>query len=587
MSNQDPQRESSPALLSYIRKYRRRLLLGSLLVLCSVLFSVCVPFILRFAIDDLSGGQMTLRRLGGYAGGYVLAAALGGLFSLWMRLVIFRAGYWIESEIRDVLFAHLTRLDRDFFRGERTGDLMTRMNADLAAVRELIGQGFLQGCRTGFGFVLAFTVMFLINARIAAWLLVLLPIISLVFFALLRHIRRRYEACQEQFSNISSFLQECFSGIRTIKGFGLENRQREGFDQLNQEYIRRNMSLSYIERPVWPLMAFLFAIGMLLLLLVGGRQVIHGHLTLGEFVQFVQYLAFLQWPMLALGWTTNLAQRGLTSWGRIQTVLRAQPRIRDGEWTNHRLDKVGGDVVFRNVTLRMDGRTLLDNVSLTLPAGRSVGITGPTGSGKSLLAALMVRLVEPTLGTVEIGGRDIREYPLAVLRRHIGMAPQEPFLFSDTLARNIALGLEENPPDRIAWAADVAQLSPDVELFPRGYETLLGERGITLSGGQRQRAAISRAIARQPELLILDDVFSAIDTQTESRILQRLRDVVSGRTTVLISHRVSTLRECDHLFVFERGRVTQSGTHPELIRQAGYYRELDEIQRLEARLEAG
>jgi len=579
--------ENSSALGPYIQAHRSRAVSGFLLVLGSVALGVATPFILRFAIDDLSGDAMTRPKLFFYASLYVLASVAGGAFALWMRRVMLKLGYQVESEIRRDLFLRLTKLDSGFYRRQRTGDIMTKMSSDLQSIREFIGQGLLQGSRTLIGFVLAFSVMFAINVRLAFFMLLLLPAISVIFFSLLRAMRRRYEKVQEHYSAITNFAQECFSGIRLIKGFGIEPRQRGMFQDLNREYIRRHLRLSAIERPVWPLMAFLFSIGVVLLIVVGGRQVVHGQLTLGEFVQFNQYLFYLQWPMLALGWTANLLQRGHTSWKRVRTILDAEPAIRDGDSTDGSLRTVGGDIVFRNVVLRLDGQTVLDRIALEIPEGTTVGITGPTASGKTQLVSLIARLVDPTLGEVRMGGRDVREYPLEVLRKHIGMAPQEPFLFSDTLAYNIAFGLPDAYEEKILWAADVAQLRTEVEMFPRGFQTVLGERGVTLSGGQRQRAAISRAIARHPRILILDDVFSAIDTQTESRIIQQLTPVLRGRTSFIISHRVSTLRETDFVVVLERGHVTQVGKHAELVQRPGYYRDLDESQRLEARLEAG
>ncbi len=575
----------SLSLKTYIRRHRWTALLGILLVFASVAITVSVPFITQVAVDTIRSGDFTIPQLLGYSGLYLLAAAVAGLAALFMRRVLLSLSHQIEFEIRRDVFDHLTQLDHEFYSRERTGDLMTKMTSDLSSVREFVGQGLLQGARTTLGFTMAFGVMFTINAQMAWVMLILLPCISLLFFALLSLIRARYEASQEQFSIISNFAQENFGGVRTVKGFGIEQRQEGLFGKLNEEYIDRKMSLSRVERPLWPMMTFLFSLGVVLLLLVGGRQVIDGHMTIGQFVQFTQYLFILQWPMLALGWTVNLFQRGRASWKRIQSITETRPSIRDDDRTDASAQPDGGGIRFEDVGLVMGDTRVLEGINLEIPDGATIGITGPTGSGKTLLAWLIPRIIEPRAGRVLVDGHDVRTVPLERLRRHIGVAPQEPFLFSDTLANNIALGLPETNEEKIVWAADIAQLSPDVDYFPGGYETVLGERGVTLSGGQRQRTAISRAIAKKPPILILDDVFSAIDTQTEANILQRLRPVLEKRTSILISHRVSTLRHADFIVVLENGHITQKGSHDELVRQPGYYRDLDEVQRLEARLE--
>ncbi len=573
------------SLKNYILAYRKQTVSGTLLVLAAALTGVGIPFLIRFAIDDLNAGIISFRRLIGYSAAYVIAALLSGYFTMSMRRVLLSLSHQVEYDIRRDVFDHLTRLDHAFFSRERTGDLMTKMTSDLNSVREFVGQGLLQGARTSFGFVLAFGVMFAINVRLALVMLVLLPCISLLFFALLRIIRQRYEASQEQFSVISNFAQENFGGVRTIRGYGVEDRQESLFQKLNEEYIARKMALSRVERPLWPIMSMLFSLGVVLLLWVGGRQVVDGTLTIGEFVQFTQYLFLLQWPMMALGWTVNLLQRGGASWKRIRSITTEQPLVRDGGQTDSSVTLKTGAVSFEDVHLTLGGMTVLHDIRLEIPDGATVGITGPTGSGKTLLAWMIPRIIDPTSGRVRVDGHDVRVIPIEALRRHIGMAPQEPFLFSDTLANNIALGLPETHEEKVLWAAEVAELSPDIEYFPGGYQTLLGERGVTLSGGQRQRTAISRAIARRPAILILDDVFSAIDTQTEANILARLDPVLEGRTSIIISHRVSTLRHADFIVVLESGRVTQKGPHRDLVQQPGYYRDLDEVQRLEAKLE--
>ena len=581
---------SSNSLLRYVLAHRRAVALGLLLVALTSLLGLAAPFALRYAIDELTSGRMVFPRLMACGAVYVLLALASSALSLAMRRITLGLSQHVEYEIRRDAFAHLLALDAAYYQHERTGDLMTKLNSDLGAVRDLVGQGLLQSARTVFGFLMAFGVMFALNVRMAATVLAILPFVSVAFFFLVRLVRSRYDAVQEQLSALSNYAQESFAGVRTIKGFGVEARRRDGFGDLNEELVRRGMSLARIENPIWPFMVLAFAAGIALLLVVGGRQVIEGRVSLGEFVQFNQYLLYLQWPMLALGWMMNLLQRGRASWVRLRAIFDARPEVSDRPSSAPSMEVPAGDVVFDHVRLvREGGRVLLDDVQLVLPQGRCIGITGPTGSGKTLLVSLIVRLLDPTEGVVRIGPHDVREFSLAALRRYIGMAPQEPFLFSETVADNLAFGVSgpegAELDEQVLWAAEVAHLRGDVEIFPQKFQTLVGERGVTLSGGQRQRAALGRALARRPGLLILDDVFSAVDTQTEARILDRLREVFRGRTTILISHRVSTLRHADRLFVLENGRVTQQGSHEQLVLQPGYYRTLDEIQRLEARLE--
>jgi ATP-binding cassette subfamily B protein len=458
-SSADPHR-TEPRLADYVRVHAAPATRGVLLVFASVLISIFAPFLTRYAVDALTAEAVDWQQVAGYAAAYLGAMFVSALLGLWMRKILLGLGHTIEYEIRRDVFEQLTRLDTYYFSRERTGDLMTKMTSDLNSVREFVGQGMLQGARTSMGFLLAFGVMFAIDARLATVMLVLLPTTSLLFFLLLRVIRARYDASQEQFSVISHFAQESFGGIRTIRGYGMEERQRGRFTALNEQYIDLKMALSRVERPLWPAMSLLFGFGVVLILWIGGWQVIRGELTLGEYVQFTQYLFILQWPMLALGWTMNLWQRGLASWKRIAAILQAEPRIQD----RPRIEvdtPVRGDVVFDSVSVEMGDRLVLEDINLTVPAGQTLGITGPTGAGKTLLVWLIGRLIEPRAGRILIGGKDIRDWPLHSLRQSIGMAPQEAFLFSDTLANNIAFGLDEADPEKVFSAAEVAQLRPD------------------------------------------------------------------------------------------------------------------------------
>ncbi len=606
--------QTKPSLLRYITAYKTRGIVGFFCVIFYIAGSLSWPKLQQLVIDGLSylnppleaasaaevqewltRTPLTEARLYQLCAAVLAVGVFTGVFAIFMRRLLIGLGYRAEYDIRCDVFAHLSRLDLAFFQRERTGDIMTKMSSDLGAVREMIGQGWLQGSRIAAGFPFAFAVMYHTDPKLTGIVALILPFVSLIFFVSIRLIHTAYDRAQDQFSAIANFSQETFAGFRTIKGFGIESRQRGRFKQLNDEYIKRSLKLSRIEEPLWPFMMLLYIIGQVFLLLIGGRQVIRGEITLGTFWQFQLYFAFLQWPMLSLGFTTNLFQRGRTSWKRLRTILDVEPAVRDPESFSRSAgalpENLRGDIEFRGVTLRGGERTLLDQIDLKIPAGQRLAITGPTGGGKTLLASLLVRLTDPTEGAVKIGGRDVREYPLEILRRRIGIAPQEPFLFSDSLANNLALGLEpvddalKKHEEKILWAADIANLRRDVETFPMKFSTMLGERGVTLSGGQRQRTAIGRALARQPDILILDDVFSAVDTQTEERILQQLLPVLRGRTSIIISHRVSTLRHADRILVIENGRISQDGSHAGLTAQPGYYQELDEVQRLEARLE--
>lgn len=582
------------SLKAYVLRYRRLAMLGFLSVLGAIALGLAVPFLIREAVDGLQTGRLDTTELIRLIGLFLAASTLASLFSIFMRRILLGLAQRVEHDIRRDVFAHLTRMDHGFFQRERTGDIMNKMSSDLLSVKEMIGQGLLQGSRIAIGFPMAFGIMFALHVRLALIVMAIIPVISVVFFFIIRMMRARYDAAQEQFSVISSFCQENFGGFRTVKGFGIEERMKDRFRVLNEKYIDLSMKLSRVEEPVWPFMVFMFGMGTLLLLLAGGQLVIEEKLTLGEFVQFNQYLLFLQWPILALGWTSNLFQRGLASWKRLGTIFSARPVIRDIETVDHSLTRVNGDICMEDVNYAEEGRNLLEDISLIIPRGQVLGITGPTGGGKTLLVSLICRLIDPVRGKITINGRDLKEYPLSVLRAHIGLAPQEAFLFSDTLANNIALGLPaaaEGLPqpieEKVLWASGIAHLRDDVELFPQKFATLLGERGVTLSGGQRQRTAISRALALDPSILILDDVFSAVDTHTEARILEGLLPVLRERTALLVSHRVSTLKHADRIIVIDRGRIIQDGTHASLAGQPGYYRDQDEMQRLEARLEGG
>ena len=543
--------------------------------LASIFFFVLTPYFLRLAVDAVQAG----RGFGVYALAIVASAALSGLLSYAMRRLAVVASRQVEYDLRRDHLHHLLTLDRDIYHKHRVGDLMNRLNTDLSAVREMVGPGILMGSRLSFLVLLAFLSMYAVNARLAFYLTLILPGIFLAMRFLLRLIDRRYREAQEVFDRISTLAQEAFSGIRVVKGYALERRMVAWFQDLNRLYVEKSLALARVEGPLHALLGFLMGFAFLTVLWAGGAMVVRGELSVGELVQFNAYLAQLTWPILGLGWVMALYQRGLTSLRRLFELLDEKPAIRDEDPLPLALEDLSGEVRFEGVGLKRDGRWLLRGLTLTIPEGMTLGITGRTGSGKSLLAALVPRLLDPSEGRVYVGGHEARRIPLAVLRKAVGVAPQEPFLFSETILENIAFGLDEVDRERVEWAARLAGIHEEILAFPKGYETVLGERGITLSGGQRQRVALARALAKRPKILILDDALSAVDAETEARILQGLKTVLGKQTTLLISHRTAALRHADWIIVLDEGRIVEEGTHESLLQAGGLYAEMDRLQK--------
>jgi ATP-binding cassette, subfamily B, multidrug efflux pump len=578
-------------LLAYVRRYPRAYGFAIALMVGFAFLSTLAPIVVGRAIDAFLSGTMTPDSVWGYAAALLGLGLASAATMVYVRRTLLSASWEIQFDIRHDIFRHFTRLDPSYYDTHRVGDLMARLTADLGAVRMLVGVAVLMGTNTSL--VLLFTLyrMFTLDVGLSLLTLLIVPFITLTFFVLLRIVHRRYERVQEQFSNVSAMAQENFSGIRVVKGFGIEGRELQQFARLNDEFIRRNLSLTRVEGPMFPLMELLFGMTISLLLLVGGRLAlgIGGSLTIGEFSAFVFLFEGIQWPIIALGWIANLTQRGITSWQRLRAILDVPSRIVDDADTRSDLTDIRGDIEFRDVTLRYDGQTVLDHVSFRIRAGESIGITGRTGSGKTLIVKLIARLLDPDTGSVLIDGVDVRRYPVGVLRRYLGLVPQEPFLFGDTIADNIAYGIPDpDGPERdakIRAVARLAELERDVDGFPLGFATMLGERGVTLSGGQRQRTAIARAIIRDPRVLIFDDALSAVDTQTEANILRGLRDVQRGRTTLLIAHRVTAFAHCDRVLVLDQGRLIEEGSPARLATAGGAYAEIVRRQRLEADLE--
>ena len=576
-------------LFPYIGRYRRAFTLGLLCVFATTAIQLLPPWVLKFAVDDLMVG-VTREKLIWYATLILVIAIIGAVFRFLMRRILIGASREIEYDIRNDFFARLQLLPLGYYQARRTGDLMSRATNDLNAVRMMIGPAVMYSSNTLLVFVVAIAVMLSIDVKLTLIALVPLPFVSIAVRYFGSAIHKRFEAIQAQLSDLSAVVQENLAGVRVVRAYSQEAHEIARFRLANEEYVSRNRVLIRLQGLFYPSMTFFLGLGALLVLWMGGQEVIRGRITLGEFFAFNSYLAMLSWPMIAFGWVTNILQRGLASWGRMLEIMDAVPSIRDEHVSAAgRALQVRGDISIRNLTFTYPGsdRPVLDGISLEIPAGTTAAIVGGTGSGKSTLISLLPRLHEPPPGAVLIDGVDVREIPLATLRGAIGFVPQEPFLFSDSIAGNIRFGgRTEHEVDAVAAAGAVARLDKDVETFPKGYDTVIGERGITLSGGQKQRTAIARAVYVDPPILILDDALSAVDTYTEDEILSRLRGVMRQRTSIIVAHRVSTVRHADQIFVLDAGRIAEHGDHDQLVALGGIYASLYRKQLLEEELEA-
>jgi ATP-binding cassette subfamily B multidrug efflux pump len=573
--------QSMRPLLPYLKRYRLGFVAGAICVVLSNGAWAGLPKVIGNAAQSLEGG-VNRHKLFIFALQVLALAVVRGIFLFLTRWIVIGVSRDIEFDLRNDLFAHLESLSYSYYQRMRTGDIMARVTNDLNAVRMLMGPAIMYSANTVVFTAAALWFMMRNSPKLTFYAFLPLPVVSVVIQYFGRRIHERFERIQAMFSDISARAQENFSGARVVRAYVQEEAEIASFETANQEYIARSLKLVRLLGMLWPTLELMLGLAMVLVLWIGGREVLAGHMQIGAFTAFNIYMMQLTFPIIALGWVISIFQRGTASVGRLNEIMQEQPKIKDGPEARDLY--VGGEIEFRGLNFAYDGKQVLRDLNLRIPAGSSMAIVGPTGSGKTTLVNLIPRIYDAGPGMVLLDGRPIREFSLASLRESIGFVPQETFLFSERIRENIALGVASATDQEVHDAADAANIALDIEGFPEQYQTMVGERGITLSGGQKQRTALARALIRNPRILILDDALSSVDTHTEDKILNHLREVMQGRTTIFISHRVSTVRNADRIAVLHDGRIVELGTHDELLALNGYYSDLYNKQLLEEEL---
>ncbi|MBI4164515.1 MAG: ABC transporter ATP-binding protein [Acidobacteria bacterium] len=571
-------------LKPYLARYKQRYVAGFLCLIVAQGVGILPPLIIKAGIDAISA-NLNSRKLLFYAGLLLGVALTKAVFQFWQRWILIGISRDAEYDLRNDLFSHLMRLSPRFYTETPTGDLMSKLTNDLNAVRNLVGPGIMYSASTVTLGIATVSVMLSLDWQLTLLALVPMPLVSLAVKVFGKMIHDRFEKIQEMYSRLTEKVRENLSGVRVIRAFTQEDPEMAEFDRMNHEFVRKNQGLIWITSSMWPGLALIFALAFMLIMIVGGRHVLAGKISVGTFAAFNVYVFYLIWPIIAIGWVMNLLERGLASLRRLNSIFEAKAEITDAEVAAGAPRTIRGEIEFRSLSFSYNGRPVLKNLSLHIPAGKTVAIVGATGAGKSTLVGLIPRLYDAPPGAVLVDGVPVREIPLQVLRSNIGFIPQETFLFSETIRENVKFGTTDASDKDVERAAEISNILPDIQGFPRGFDTMVGERGLTLSGGQKQRTAISRAVIRDPRILILDDALSSVDTYTEERILRHLTDVMAGRTTLLISHRVSTIRYADEIVVLHDGVIAERGKHEELLALDGHYAELYNKQLIEEALE--
>lgn len=575
-------------LLPYLKRYRKKLLIGLIVITFSAIFTNLIPFVISKAIDEIRTGVETFA-LYKFALLTVGFAAISGVFLYLTRQTIIVVSREIENDLRNDFFAHIMDQDQQYFHYHPTGDIMALATNDISAVRNFLGPGIMYTAETLINFTMAISLMISFNLHLTILAVVPIPLISYVVYRIGKSINHKFERVQEQFSTLTTKAQENLSGIKVIKAYVREKSEADSFRRLSVDYMDKNLALAKVQSFSYPMMFLLTGFSVIIVLYVGGNLVIDNVMTLGQLTGFIIYLGLLTWPIISLGWIINLTQRAEASMKRLAEVFDSKPGIEDSNESKELSPdfSITGGIEFRNVSFRY-GKELpyvLKNINLNIGAGETIGVIGHTGSGKSTIVNLIPRLFDIEEGTLLIDGVPVKNIPLSVIRSSIGYVPQETFLFSDSIEKNIAYSEKQNfDKDKVISAAKISQIYKDVSAFPKRFDTILGERGINISGGQKQRTSIARAVMSDPAILVLDDAFSAVDTYTEEEILNGLKDVMKNRTTILISHRVSTLKNADRIIVLKDGTIAESGTHDSLIKLNGIYADIYLKQLLEEEL---